>query len=139
MTVASFKRPPESTFGVREAPPPADLDRSVLDRLRILEQRCAGLVQRVVSTYLNSSTELLARLRTSAARADARELFEAAHALTSSSLNVGAVSLAQSARALEADARAGWIDGSSTLLERIENEHRRVCLALLEYLPRRPA
>ena len=139
VTFAALKRAIDTARRGRPETQVASLDAAVLEQLRSLETHSAGLVQRVVSAYVQASTELLARLRRNLSRADAQEVFEAAHALKSSSMNVGANRLAEIARALESSARAGDTDYTDTLVGRMEEEHRRVCTALGEYSPRRSA
>ena len=139
VTFAALKRILDTVRRRSQQPPVASLDAAVLEQLRSLESHSAGLVQRVVSAYVQGSTELLLRLRRSLGRADAADVFEAAHALKSSSMNVGANRLAEIARALESSARAGDTDYTDTLVGRMEEEHRRVCTALGEYSPRRSA
>ena len=68
-------------------------------------------VDDLVDTYLEEGVSLIERLRTAASAGDAGtdELLRAAHSLKSSSLNVGALSLGELCRGLEADARGGPI------------------------------
>jgi len=139
VTFAALKRVIDTARRGRQEAPVAPLDATVLAQLRSLETHSAGLLQRVVSAYIQCSTELLERLRLGLGHADPADVFEAAHALKSSSLNVGATRLAEIARVLESRARAGDTDYTDTLVGRMEEEHRQVCDALGEYSPRRSA
>ena len=98
------------------APPRADpvadageiFDPAPLESLRQIERGgAAGLVVKVVETWIESSRQLIAQLQESLAAGDVRTLHRAAHTLKSSSANVGAMRLSLLAKTLEADADAG--------------------------------
>ena len=110
-----------------------------LEHLKRFESGSPGLLQRVVDAFLRSSAENLAELQDAAQHADAARLHAAAHALKTSSANVGANNLANMARQLEARARAGATDGAATQVQRMATEHSLVCNALQPYLKQRSA
>ncbi|MBN8455716.1 Hpt domain-containing protein, partial [Accumulibacter sp.] len=88
------------------------------------------LVQKVVAAYLGDAPTRLAQLQAAAAAGDAEALRRAAHALKSSSANVGAEPLAALCKELEALGRQGDVDGAGTLLAAAEAELMRVLATL---------
>ncbi len=128
------ERPPQEP--AVEAPPADDpLDRSALEVLGKLQQPGApSLVEKVIGIYLGSSGELKKRLVSAIGANDAPAVREAAHALKSSSINVGATRLADMCKELEALARQGDLDGAGTLREQLEGEYARVLNALRDEL-----
>lgn len=97
------------------------LDRSSLENIRNL-QGVGGdaMVRRVVNIYLSSSVEQLDNLRQAVKESNAEAVRQAAHALKSSSQNVGAKPLSQLCQQLEELGRNGELIGSHALLENIE-------------------
>ena len=91
------------------------------------------LLPRLAALYASSSTALLDTLREAAGGTDAQAVIEAAHALKSSSGNVGALRLASMCHDLEAIVRAGNLADAVGVLQRIEGEHRRVLAALASW------
>ncbi len=96
---------------------PAPLEK--LGTLRQADER--GVVRRVIDAYLGSCPDLLQRARAAVSDGNDVELREAAHALKSSSLNVGAVGLASLCSELEQ--RAGREDDADAaqLVPQIES------------------
>ena len=101
-----------STASARSAVPEADRRRS---RGRRIPRQHAGL---------------LARLREAIERADATGVREAAHALKSSSANVGAIRLSSLFKELEALGRSGSVEGAPESVGAIDAEFARVKEAL---------
>jgi signal transduction histidine kinase/DNA-binding response OmpR family regulator len=107
------------------------LDPSALAAIRSLPGSDGeALLDRVVSAYLDHSPSLLRALRAALDQGSARELGRAAHALKSSSANVGAHRLAGLARELERQVREETSSGAPALVAAIGAEHARVCEAL---------
>jgi CheY-like chemotaxis protein/HPt (histidine-containing phosphotransfer) domain-containing protein len=107
------------------------LDQSTIDDLRALENpACPTLVADVVRAYVNSSSELLADLRAALEDRNAEGIEQGAHALKSSSANVGALPLARLCRELEAVGRGGDLSGAKDLFEGLTIEYQRVIAAL---------
>jgi CheY-like chemotaxis protein len=88
------------------------------------------LLGQVIALYLESSQGLLEQVRAGLAKADARAVAEAAHALKSSSANVGATSLAEIAKQLEMSGREADLRRAQLLADQLVLEHRRVVAAL---------
>ena len=107
------------------------LDPNALDSIRQLQEPGGPyLLGKVVSLYLETSQELLEKLRAAIDKTDAKALAEAAHALKSSSANVGATVLAELCKQLETMGRQDDIDGASSLLDQLNAEYHRVVEAL---------
>ncbi|HEX4243850.1 MAG TPA: response regulator [Steroidobacteraceae bacterium] len=107
------------------------LDHTALERIKAMHRPGrTDLLTKVIGLYASNSTGLADALRTSALSGDANGLMRAAHALKSSSANVGAVALAELCRSIEAAAAEGRIDLAGMLVERFLHEHRRVLQAL---------
>jgi HPt (histidine-containing phosphotransfer) domain-containing protein len=69
-----------------------------------------SLARRLLAVYLESSTALIHKLETAIPAGDASAAREAAHALKSSSANIGGLAAAEHFRGLEALAKAGQLD-----------------------------
>jgi signal transduction histidine kinase/CheY-like chemotaxis protein len=110
-----------------------ELDERVIESIRSLNPaRGDAIVVRVLEAYAASVPDLLADLRDAAMRNDGEAVRFAAHALRSSSGNVGARRIAETARALEAaGAERSDAGGVKDLVDRIEAEWHRA-LPLLE-------
>ncbi|NMQ29567.1 response regulator [Candidatus Accumulibacter phosphatis] len=98
----------------------------------------AALVNKVVGAYLADTPRRLAQMHAAAAAGDAETLRKAAHALKSSSANVGAEQLATLCRELETLARKETVDGAKPLLEVVEFEIPRVLASLATILAESP-
>ena len=95
-----------------DAPMPAEpglaIDRSAFDKIRALSPAGGDeLVLQVVAAYLKAAERVLSRLEQGVGNDDGALLGKAAHALKSSSFNVGALSFAASCQAVEEAARDG--------------------------------
>jgi len=113
------------------APAASVLDSAALDRIRALQRNGApALLRKVIGLYLADSRGLLDALRHAASASDAQGLRQAAHTLKSSSASLGATQLAEHCKSLEAAARSGVLDDAAELVQRIETEHRVVCVML---------
>ena len=107
------------------------LDARALEQIRALQQPGApDLLEKIIGLYLDNSRSMTDRIRAALAAGDANGLREAAHALKSSSANVGATGLADIARQLETLGREANLDAARPLVDQMSNEHRRVVSAL---------
>jgi two-component system sensor histidine kinase/response regulator len=98
----------------------------------------AALVNEVVGAYLADTPRRLAQMHAAAAAGDAEALRKTAHALKSSSANVGAEQLARLCRELETLTRKEAVDGAKPLLEVVEFEIPRVLALLATILAESP-
>ena len=85
-------------------------------------------------SFTQKPKPLLDRLNKSAAAGDFKGLLQTAHALKSSSANVGARNLAELCRELEEGARAEDIPEVEERVAGIEAEYKRVHVALMAEL-----
>lgn len=107
------------------------LDAAALERIRALQQPGRpDLLDKVITLYLDNSRSLTAQIRTALAARDAAGLCAAAHALKSSSANVGATALGDIARQLETLGRTASLEAAEPLVEQMLQEHLRVISAL---------
>jgi len=96
-----------------EAPSADAIDRHALDAIRALDpERGEQILRKVVAVFLDMLPKQLAALEDAFDRDDLDAVRDSAHALKSSSANVGANRLSQIARALEEIARSGNARGA---------------------------
>ena len=88
------------------------------------------LVAKVIDAYRVDAPRRLAQMRRAADDGDADALRKSAHAMKSSSANVGAEQLAARCTDLEAIGHRRTVEGASAVLEAVECEFRRVLAAL---------
>ena len=114
------------------APPaPGVLDAQALARLQELDPGGkAGLLARVLATYIQSLQRLLEQWRSARAGADAQGLRHVAHTLKSSSASVGALKLSALCADIERRLREGATQGLDAELDALSNEGERVLAAL---------
>jgi signal transduction histidine kinase/DNA-binding response OmpR family regulator/HPt (histidine-containing phosphotransfer) domain-containing protein len=107
------------------------LDPQALGRIRALHRPGGpNLLAKVLGLYSSSSLSLTEALRTAALSQDVEGLRQAAHALKSSSANIGATAFADICKQVEAAAAGGDFDDACLLLEDLLAEHQKVLQAL---------
>ncbi len=99
------------------------VDQGVVQEL--LEMMGEGFAD-LIHVYFDDTPKLLARLRDAANTGNHDAIADITHSLKSSSANVGALPLAEIAKAAELDAKAHQGSHLSSLPQRIENEYARV-------------
>lgn len=118
-----------TTITLSETEPP--IDSSVLEGIsRYQKLGAPSIVDKVVTVYLETSRDATDKLRDAVKRTNATLLRECAHALKSSSANVGAMGLADLCKRLEVLAREGDLTTASKIHECLEREYERVVTAL---------
>jgi CheY-like chemotaxis protein len=106
------------------------LDTTALDALRAIPSSTStGMLERLIPLYLDSTKPLIERLTTAAGK-DCDTLRQAAHALKSSSFNVGGLRLAALCTALENAARNNDLAAASNHVPQVLAEYVRVTDAL---------
>lgn len=107
-------------------------DAVVLDRLRLrdLTEGDAEFEIELLETFAASARTMLAELRAGLMTRNAVSIAKEAHALKGVCLNVGAVSMAKWAAALEATARDGKVDAIDLKLEELRSEEQALWLEL---------
>jgi HPt (histidine-containing phosphotransfer) domain-containing protein len=109
----------------------AVLDAACLQRLRELDPGGqAGLVARVIGTYVQSLAKLLEQLTQARAAGDSATLRHVAHTLKSSSASVGALVLAQVCAEVERRLREGDGLPPAEQVEAMAREAERLLAAL---------
>jgi HPt (histidine-containing phosphotransfer) domain-containing protein len=107
------------------------LDAAALEHLFEITGGDQAFFDELVDTYLDDAAEQLAAMRGAADADDPVALLRPAHTLKSSSMNVGAVDLAEQCRSLEADARAGTVPDMADRVAACETAFAAVRAALL--------
>ena len=117
-------------------PPPADLDREVLEKIRALGGGTSStFLVKVLNTYLQTTPALVDRMRRALDSGDAGALADAAHTLKSSSASLGAERLTSLCRRLEQAGHEGSLELAPSLFSRLEIEFSQIKTALSdEYL-----
>ncbi len=115
------------------------IDAEALERIRALQPGSDDLLKKIVGLYLDSSERLLAGLREAIEEKNGEKIHVAAHTLKSSSVNLGADTLARLCREMEAMGKAEAVEQASGLVAAIEKEHKRVKEALSKELSGRSA
>lgn len=111
------------------------LDMGAFDKIRALAPASAdSLLRQVVEAYLKTATREWRRLEQGLADGDAELLTSAAHALKSSSANVGAAGFADLCRKLEEFGRENRLSDAMLQVDEVRNEWRRVDIALQKLL-----
>ncbi|MFO1467987.1 MAG: response regulator [Steroidobacteraceae bacterium] len=104
------------------------IDMGVLRNIASLPR--ANLLDSMIELYLKHSPELLGGIEAAASSGNADSLSQSAHALKSSTANLGGVRLAGVARDCEQLARQGRLGEAQALVQRIRKEHADFCVAL---------
>jgi HPt (histidine-containing phosphotransfer) domain-containing protein len=110
---------------------PTAIDTAALDRLLDMTGGDLGFLDELVDTYLEDASAQLRAMREAADTGGAAELVRPAHSLKSNSANVGAETLAEMCRSLEAAARSGQVDDAVERVAAAETEFEAVRAALI--------
>lgn len=102
------------------------VSRAAIARLREIAGDDSTFLKDVFGAYQTDTAKRLVELRNAFASGDAKGLKRAAHTIKGSSLNVGAETLTAYCRQLEQIAESGNLDGTPDLIDRIEQESKRV-------------
>ena len=114
----------------------AGADPRDLARLESFRKTCKPeTYARIIALYQQNSKELCEALRRAAIADDSVALAEAAHALKSSSANVGAVVVAELSGQVERAARNADMEGAWNVLDRLFGEHEQVVQTLAQANP----
>ncbi len=116
------------------------LDVKVLDTLRTLQRPGKpNVVGKVIHCYLLDAPKLLGEIEAAIGCNDATALFKAAHRLSSSSANLGALQLAALCKTIEALGRENTIAGAAELSAQAQAVYAEVAAQLTAYNARIPA
>ncbi len=107
------------------------LDTTVLDDILAMSvDGSTDIVRQVITIYLQTCPKLMQKMHQAFDEGDHTALFKDAHALKSSSANVGAVSMAELAKEIESDSRLGQLNKTDVLLANMEQYYVETKLAL---------
>jgi HPt (histidine-containing phosphotransfer) domain-containing protein len=87
-------------------------------------------LRELVDTFIEETTEQLTNLERAIGQQNSDILHKIAHALKSSSANVGAIQVSRLSKELEEMGRTGRIEGADQKLEAIKYEYERAQTAL---------
>lgn len=107
--------------------PVAVLDPEIVEPFRVNKP---DLWKRLVGIYLNTTSASLETLETALTTGDCAAVQMTAHALKSSSANMGAATLSDLCRQFELMAGGGMLDGANALFVEISSEYNIVAAAL---------
>lgn len=107
------------------------IDESVLDEIREMSgEQGHSLIENIVELYLQKSPALIDDIHDGAHCGDADRLFRAAHALKSSSANIGAVRVSEAARQLEKLGRDNLLEQVHPHLDTLMETYEQARLTL---------
>jgi len=111
-------------------PETTPIDRAVLNNLLTMFNGDKTFVYEVIGTYLADGARLVAGLEQALAAGKGEDLRRAAHSLKSNSANLGAITLAELSRELEALGKTGMLSEAAPTAAQIKAEFERVKAAL---------
>ena len=107
------------------------LDNNALEEVRRFQKPGeSDLVARIIALYIETSRRLVEKLRVALITNDERGVREAAHALKSSSANIGALAVFELAKQIEALARTSQLTAVAPLAPRLFMDYERTIAAL---------
>ena len=106
------------------------VDPAAIERLLEMTGGDPEFLRELITTYVEDGAAQLIAMRDAVSRGDAEALVRPAHSLKSNSASMGAEGLANLCRALEADARAGRLDGAAERVSEATSEFEDVRIAL---------
>jgi PAS domain S-box-containing protein len=114
---------------------PTTIDQAALAAIRALQRPGQpDIVARIVTQYMDSSPEIIDRIRCAVLSKDAVELRAAAHRLKSSSAQLGATALASDCRELEMMGARGELERADEMLKNLERHYSAACAAFHDEL-----
>jgi signal transduction histidine kinase/DNA-binding response OmpR family regulator/HPt (histidine-containing phosphotransfer) domain-containing protein len=133
---AAAPAPPADPVPAGEAPsaqppPPPVLEPEMLDELREI---AGDEAKAIVSLFLEDAPRLIRLMEQASAIPDMEVMREAAHALKSSSANVGALALSAAAKRIELGARANALERPAVAVALLIAEYARARVALQGWL-----
>ena len=102
------------------------VDPAALDRLLEMTGGDPEFLDELIQTYLDDAVVQLEGMRAAADTDSPEDLVRPAHSLKGNSANVGAARLEELCRQLEADARAGSVEGATERVAAAGAEFERV-------------
>ena len=131
LETVAVPEPGELEAAPAEAAPAASLDEQVLQQLAGLDpKRGAEILEGLARSFIESSTPLVASIKSGTAAGDLEAVRAASHTLKSSSAQIGGAALSQLAKSTEALAKEGRLDEVSAQCEPLQAEFDSLCEAL---------
>ncbi|MDJ0733149.1 MAG: response regulator [Nostocaceae cyanobacterium] len=110
------------------------IDTTVLQTLiDMAGEEAPIIINELINSYLQDAEVRLKTIATAIEGQNPSLLYQAAHALKSASANIGANTMADLSKQLEAISRAGNIDGTATLYMQLQGEYQQVKNSLQLY------
>jgi PAS domain S-box-containing protein len=110
---------------------PAIIDQAALAAIRALQRPGhPDIVLRVITQYMNTSPEIVDRIRRAVSSQDGAELRAAAHRLKSSSAQLGAAAVASDCRELEMMGADKELTQADNTFKRLERHYAAACAAM---------
>lgn len=107
------------------------LDTNALSELKeIMEDEFSTLID----TYLNDSLWRIDLLKKASVQVDFDDISKTAHSFKGSSINIGAIYLAELCRQLEDDAKLGNLSHINELLDKINKEFEQVKSDIAQFI-----
>ena len=128
---AAAAPPPVEDAPSAQPPPPPVLEPEMLDELREI---AGDEAQAIVNLFLEDAPRLIRLMEQASAMPDLEVMREAAHALKSSSANVGALALSAAAKRIELGARAHALERPAVAVALLIAEYARARVALQGWL-----
>ena len=129
--VAQPATTPEESLAASLQPALDAVDQATLEVIRQMERNGRpGLVRRLISLYREDAPRRLTALHAAIATGDAAAVRQGAHALKSSSANLGVHRLVALCREIEEMGRAAALTGAFDKLAEMEQEYDRALIAL---------
>jgi len=130
-TAAMELAPPETHAGAQAAARTDILHAGALDSIRALQKpNKPNLLEKIVRFYLGDAPRLMKLMSDAVSGQDFDALQSSAHALKSSSANLGALALAQLCKEMEEEARGKTLSHAAARMVRVEHEFGLVRAAL---------
>ncbi|MBH0201742.1 MAG: PAS domain S-box protein [Nitrospira sp.] len=109
---------------------PAIIDQSALAAIRAVQRPGQpDIVTRILTQYMDSSPEIVDRIRRAVLSRDAADLRAAAHRLKSSSAQLGATAVAADCRDLELIGASQELERAEAVLQALERHYAAACIA----------
>ncbi len=127
--------PTPAALARKEAASAPAINPRAIDILQELDEPgSTALVTQLVSSFLDTADEQLARIASALTHGDAKAMSQTAHSLKSSAANLGADVLASCYRDLEKCGREGRLENAGALFEKTQYEQQRALQELRELL-----
>jgi signal transduction histidine kinase/DNA-binding NarL/FixJ family response regulator len=133
--VAGVSSDPIEALDIARQPETSAINFSVIEKLRELDATGSmGLARAVLEAFRDTADPGLLQVQSALTLGNTQALSQAAHALKSSSANVGAQALCMAYRELEQCARLGRTEDAQALFEQVRSEQERVVSKIDELL-----